>query len=126
MVVKSDWKTRDMPFETAEFVLKMKFSDDEMQHIRNGLCPAEMEDKWFIYFDNGRLYFHRSWTGSCIYIADLTEPGKVKVTVNRDPEQYRETSIKRDKVNFAALLNMLLHKHENNRELMKKYIKIKR
>ncbi len=26
-----------------------------------------MEDKWFIYFDEPYLYFHRSWTGDAVY-----------------------------------------------------------
>jgi len=26
-----------------------------------------MEDKWFIYFEEGYLYLHRSWTGVPVY-----------------------------------------------------------
>lgn len=43
------------------------FSEDEYQHLQIGLIPQEMEDKWFIYFEDGWLFFHRSWTGYCIY-----------------------------------------------------------
>ena len=30
-----------------------------------------MEDKWFIFFDDGWLYFHRAWRGEGIYKAQL-------------------------------------------------------
>ena len=30
-----------------------------------------MEDKWYIYFENDCLYFHRSWTGLGIMRAEI-------------------------------------------------------
>ena len=58
----SDWKTKTfarlipLPYRAA-------FSHSEMARLKQGLIPSEMEDKWFIYFENDVLYFHRSWTG---------------------------------------------------------------
>jgi hypothetical protein len=43
------------------------FSREEYDKISYGLIPQEMEDKWFIYFQNHVLCLHRSWTGFCIY-----------------------------------------------------------
>ena len=37
-----------------------------MDQIRAGHIPEMMEDKWFIYWQDDRLFFHRSWTGYCI------------------------------------------------------------
>lgn len=28
-----------------------------------------MEDKWFMYCDESKIHFYRSWTGCCIYVA---------------------------------------------------------
>jgi hypothetical protein len=39
--------------------------------LKRGLIPQAMEDKWFIYFEDDWLYFHRSWTGYGIYKAEL-------------------------------------------------------
>ena len=36
-------------------------------HLKTGLVPKEMEDKWFIYYEHPRLFFHRSWTGQPVY-----------------------------------------------------------
>jgi hypothetical protein len=45
----------------------LSFSDDEFQRLQSGLIPAAMEDKWFIYYDEPFLFFHRSWTGEPVY-----------------------------------------------------------
>lgn len=124
MVKKSDWKiVKEMPAETAEFTLEMNLNENEMSLIREGFCPKQMEDKWFIYFEDNTLYIHRSWTGYCRYTAVFLENGIVKVTVNRNSEQYNETNIERDKIDFNILINDIIGR--SSRELMMKYIKMK-
>ncbi|MBY8822231.1 hypothetical protein [Sphingomonas colocasiae] len=62
-----DWKR--LPFgETAPIPYQASFNDAEYQKITQGLLPQAMEDKWFAYFDNSSLYFHRSWTGQAVYL----------------------------------------------------------
>ena len=51
---------RDIPYEE-------NFSESEFTRIRGGLVPGNMEDKWFVYFEEPFLYFHRSWTGEPVY-----------------------------------------------------------
>ena len=34
-----------------------------------------MEDKWFIYWKEGMLFFQRSWTGFCIYVVRFAADG---------------------------------------------------
>ncbi len=100
---RGDWKTEPMPERHETFVLHRSFSDAEMDVLRRGSIPQEMEDKWFWYMEGSTLWAHRSWTGYCIYRIDFQEDHHV-VTVNRDPEQYGCTSIEED----AASLNRLL------------------
>ena len=73
-----------------------------------------MEDKWFVYFEDNKLYCHRSWTGSCIYIAEfeLSEKSSqvVKVTVNRDGKQYTGKDDNWDCQFAVFLINLLLLK----------------
>ena len=56
VAVKDDWKTFEMPKEHAEFVLARSFSKKQMEILRCGHIPQEMEDKWFWYFENGTAY----------------------------------------------------------------------
>ena len=48
------------------------FSDAEFDRLRQGLIPLEMEDKWFIHFEDPYLFFHRSWTGDAVYRLKLS------------------------------------------------------
>src|SRR5262249_44725766 len=71
---------------------------------------------WFIYWENNALFFHRSWTGFCIYIVRFSIQADcycmVEADVNRDPEQYRETSDERDAKMISYLIDLLLLQQE--------------
>lgn len=104
--VSTDWDIEPMPRKTKKFVLQREFSDEEMEILKIGHIPQEMEDKWFWYFENGRLYAHRSWTGICIFIIEFDlETSKHKVWVNRDKKQYENRDIEEDKKILNGLLN---------------------
>ena len=102
---RGDWKTEPMPEKHETFVLKRSFSDGEMAALRRGHVPQAMEDKWFWYMEGPTLWAHRSWTGHCIYRIDFKDDGDHVVTANRDPEQYRCTSIEEDIESLNGLLD---------------------
>ena len=102
---RSDWKTVLMPEQHETFVLNRTFSDKEMDVLRFGNIPQEMEDKWFWFMEGSTLWAHRSWTGHCIYRIDFKEDNHHVVTVNRDPDQYRCTSIEEDTESLNKLLD---------------------
>lgn len=108
----SDWQTNPLPEERITIPLERTFSPEEMSRIRQGLIPEEMEDKWFIYWQEDTLYFHRSWTGNCIYIVHFAADGDsarmVSAEVNRDPEQYKETKAELDVAMISSLIDLLL------------------
>ena len=66
------------------------FSSAEFDEIKRGLVPRDMDDKWFIFFEDPILYLHRSWTGSLIFKVELLplESGArvSRAEVIRDPE----------------------------------------
>jgi hypothetical protein len=49
------------------------YSRDEYERLREGVVPGQMEDKWFIFFEEPFLFFHRSWTGQPVYRVRLVE-----------------------------------------------------
>ena len=102
---REDWKTEPMPEQNETFVLRRSFSKEEMDALRRGNIPQAMEDKWFWYMEGPTLWAHRSWTGHCIYRIDFKEDNDHVVTVNRDPEQYKCTSIDDDIVSLNKLLD---------------------
>lgn len=111
----TDWKTKPLPSTKATIHLERTFSSREMERIRAGLVPQQMEDKWFIYWENDALFFHRSWTGVCIYVVRFTAEGDggkmIGADVNREPEQYGETSDKKDAKMISYLVDVLLLRH---------------
>ena len=60
----------------------------DFKRIKRGFIPREMEDKWFIFFEEPWLYFHRSWTGKCIYAvrfeSSATKASAVESWVNKN------------------------------------------
>ena len=105
IAAKNSWKTSAMPESHETFILKRPFSDKQMQTLRMGHIPQEMEDKWFWYMEGDCLFAHRSWTGFCVYIIEFSPDGNHRVTVNRNPEQYGCTSIDEDIVTLNKLLD---------------------
>lgn len=122
MVRKDDWKTVEIPAQIEEFVLEKRLTRDDIKWIEEGHRPKEMEDKWFMYYENNKLFIHRSWTGYCIYVVDISESGELKAIVNRNSEQYKEKDIERDKIKLNNLINGLIRRNGENARLMKSYI----
>jgi hypothetical protein len=104
----SDKKTR--------LILDCNFSETQFQKISRGLIPLGMEDKWFIFLEDNTLYFHRSWTGECIYqITFSKEQNKYvpkEVWVCRDFNKYKFITDKYDAELVLFLIENLLL--ENN------------
>jgi hypothetical protein len=112
---KSDWKIKKLPSKNTSIDLDRRFAPHDMQRIKAGLIPEEMEDKWFIYWQDDALFFHRSWTGCCLYVVHFAKDGEwyrmCKAEVNRNPKQYEETSDAKDASLISYLIDvLLLHK----------------
>ena len=109
---QSNWQTKELPSKRITIPLNRSFSLSEIERMRAGLVPEQMEDKWFIYWHNDTLFFHRSWTGFCVYVVRFAKQDEcyrmVEADVNRDPEQYRETSDARDAKMISYLIDVLL------------------
>jgi hypothetical protein len=50
---------------------RVTYDEEQFALLKDGLIPHEMEDKWFIYYEEPYLYFHRSWTGLPVYRVTL-------------------------------------------------------
>ena len=101
-----------MPATHITVALDRLFSKDEAALLKLGFLPQEMEDKWFIYFENDILHFHRSWTGVCIYQVSFKQEGDTlrmnQAIVNRDPDQYAEAHAERDQEMISQMIDAFL------------------
>jgi hypothetical protein len=77
-----------------------------------GLLPVQMEDKWFIYYEEDWLYLHRSWTGACIYGVHLAPDGEgssvAAAWASRATEEYTRSDDAYDARLLAFLVDRLL------------------
>jgi hypothetical protein len=92
----------------------LEFTESQFNKIKNGLIPEEMEDKWFIYYEEGFLHFHRSWTGHGLFKAKITkEPTGYIIRdfwVERNIEKYSNLDDDADRTTLKLLIsNGLLH-----------------
>ena len=112
MATPDAWKTEDLPARRTSVPLDRAFSREEMERIRHGVVPEEMEDKWFIYWRDDALFFHRSWTGYCIYVVRFVPDGEIwrmtRADVNRDRRQYSEKDDEKDARLISYLIDVLL------------------
>ena len=102
-----------LPAQRARLRLNLVFTESQSALLKLGFVPFEMEDKWFIYFENATLHFQRSWKGVCIYQVACDEAADhtlriSRALVNRDPEQYSETRNERDVETISQLIDAFL------------------
>jgi 8-oxo-dGTP diphosphatase len=73
-----------MPADTSSVSCKLEFTKSHMNQIKLGIIPEEMEEKWFIYFEESQLYIHRSWSGICLYIVKFDNNTAIEIIINND------------------------------------------
>ncbi|HUY00396.1 MAG TPA: hypothetical protein VMV49_12620 [Candidatus Deferrimicrobium sp.] len=111
---RSDWETLEKPPEKyANLEIKRKFTEEEMIKIKRGVIPQSNDDKWFIFYEDGILYFYRCWSGFCIYWMKFEKQGNdyhvIEARVNRDKQQYVQTNDEIDLKVLNVLIDSLLH-----------------
>ena len=109
---RNSWQILPMPKWKSRLSLKRSFTQTEFRHLAEGLIPESMDDKWFVFLEDDWLYFHRSWTGACIYQVKLTSNGEnygvAEAWVNRSFKQYKNIFNILDKLFLGFLIDNLL------------------
>ncbi len=123
---KDSWNITymDSPNKIAFFLL---INDQEFQRIKLGYIPVQMEEKWFAFFEDGCLHFHRSWTGIEIYKAEIVAiDGSYVINsfwVERNSEKYVNTNDESDIETFCFLIARLLLQTDISKLKTKKVLK---
>lgn len=115
---RASWKNLPPPEIRANLGFTEAYSYSDFELIKRGLVPQEMEDKWFVFYEDPWLYFHRSWTGACIYAARFN-PSGVGFTVDeswvsRDSNHYKETNIDYDRSILKFLIDTFILNRPGN------------
>ncbi len=109
---RDSWKTQPLPDARVRIPFTRDFDAQERERIAVGIVPSQMEDKWFIFLEDGWLFFHRSWTGVCVYAVRLIAVGSGSAVdeawANRDPGQYPNVDEEFDVRMLSFLIDRLL------------------
>ena len=109
---KSSWKNEAMGSAKESIPFDGFYTDAEAQAICCGLIPESMDDKWLVYSENGWVYFHRSWSGQCIFMLKLDgSPAGVRVVetwVSRDSKNYKSPGVDSEIKLISGLIEKLI------------------
>ena len=101
-----------IPVEKADLGYQKIFSAADAKKIMSGHKPEDMDDRWFIYYEDSWVYFVRSWTGYHIFGFKLaaSPDGSSSVIAswaNRNIDEYQSTSKENDIQNIDDLIHSI-------------------
>ena len=112
MITRDDCRIFDMPVTYETSLLYKELNAAEYQALLMGFLPRDMDDRWFMYANEGYVYLHRSWTGHCIFrlkIEVIKEDCLLtELRINRDTDQYKSTNGEADKREVDSILSYLI------------------
>lgn len=103
-------KMKQMSDKSETIPFSRTFSEIEMDKIKKGFHPKTMEQRFFIHFQNEKLFIHSLRSKDCIYIATFDSNEIVSLTICRDEDIYCTGSIELDIWNFESIIQGCLNK----------------
>ena len=70
----ASWKAKLGPLRGSRWPIsyRRRFTALEIDTLRSGFWPQDMDDRWAIWLDEGTLRLWRSWTATCVYEVPLS------------------------------------------------------
>ncbi|MCD4813220.1 hypothetical protein K8S19_05960 [bacterium] len=88
IVTKKDRKIKSLVSPGIKLDYTRKFNAKEFRRLSYGLNHEDKDEKWFIYMEKDRLFFHRSWTGECVFMVKFEKKadryGVVDALMNKE------------------------------------------
>lgn len=113
-VTRDCFKNQPMAELRAALPLELRLGRERFERIRRGFRPTTMEDRWFVFYEDGWLYLHRSWSGHCIFQIRWEQDGDEAVVreawVSRDPAEYLGTDAQADLQQISWVLRNLFER----------------
>lgn len=71
VATKNSWRNHPMPEGGLEIPLDLRLSTEDFSILVRGHLPGQMEDHWFMFHDEDKFYWVRSWSGMTAFIANV-------------------------------------------------------
>lgn len=108
-ITKSEWKTKPLPSQPRDLGYERFLLDADAERLLSGIRPLGMDDRWFVYSEDGWVYFVRSWTGHHIFGLKLhpTPTGGsivIESWANDDPREFNSPGDEENRKTIDSLL----------------------
>lgn len=107
----SHWHTLPLPAARALIPLDLRFEGWQAENLKLGFIPRDMEQKWFVCYQDACLFEYRSWTGICVskvhFLVDGAALHAVWAEANRYPAQVSSRDDAEDARKIEARLRWL-------------------
>jgi hypothetical protein len=98
-------KMKGMSEKNETIPFSRTFSKEEMHKIKKGFHPKTMEQRFFIHFQDEKLFIYSLRSKDCIYIATFNCDDIAALTICRDEDIYNTGSIELDIWNFESIID---------------------
>jgi hypothetical protein len=92
--LRTQWELLPPPTERQPLPLERTLSEGERDSLCRGVMAECMEEKWCVFEEDGHVWFHRSWSGICVYgLTVVPDAGRWRVAdawATADPDVFRE------------------------------------
>lgn len=89
---KYDWKCERAPQNGQVSSFECEYKPSELERLKLGFVPRNMEQKWFCYYENKTVHFYRSWTGTLVCLVILNEQTNKHIVMKYySDEEEKET-----------------------------------
>ncbi len=104
---RTSWKVEDPRVPLRRIPYEDEFTSTEWARLSNGLIPECMEDKWFVFAEEGTILLHRSWTGEFVYKVTVSLTDDAARVVSAEREDWGDV-LPEDDVYHGKLVRFLL------------------
>jgi O-acetyl-ADP-ribose deacetylase (regulator of RNase III) len=117
-VQRGDWNTKPIDHPVAIAPPDISLMPDQFEALKRGLKPRSMDDKWFAFVEDDRLFLYRSWSGAGIYEVQFVRDGDCyvpsEVVVTGDANTFQRTSEDDTADYLRMVIGMVLRSQDVN------------
>mgnify|MGYP003304934310 FL=1 len=114
---KESWKTLPMTENIKELQIDINLVTEELDLIKLGHVPFEMEDHWFMFYDDNdnTINYYRSWTGHPVFkgYVNVDDNKVYKLIISLEKEVYTERNTDEEVINqFKKMIENEIKYHK--------------
>lgn len=116
VATKGDWKTVELSGNIQEYPLDRSFPTNDSELLQQGFIPKTINDRWFIYSENNKIYIHNSWSGTCRYVISFCKKRKKIVLTSFTTGKISQKELPHERKAINHIIDTVLLHHSSMME----------